>query len=175
MLPQYGQFTIPIIPWNGKCFRQNGHRQKIKKYINPMQVIITPAIDNSGTTISVKSVVVKSNSPTTINVLPIIFLFFIFLNHPLINMCRKFRANRINWRNRFTFKSSNFYTSHIWSSCSIWVRVCFYSINITVIPTRSRGYCTITLNNIRFYRTTRICKGRILIANSSRTFSRNIS
>lgn len=81
---------------NGKCFRQNGHRQKIKKYINPMQVIITPAIDNSGTTISVKSVVVKSNSPTTINVLPIIFLFFIFLNHPLINMCRKFRANRIN-------------------------------------------------------------------------------
>ena len=61
-----------------------------------MQVIITPAIDNSGTTISVKSVVAKSNSPTTINVLPIIFLFFIFLNHPLINMCRKFRANRIN-------------------------------------------------------------------------------
>lgn len=43
-----------------------------------MQVIITPAIDNSGTTISVKSVVVKSNSPTTINVLPIIFLFSYF-------------------------------------------------------------------------------------------------
>ena len=71
MLPQYGQFTIPIIPWNGKCFRQNGHRQKIKKYITNKKELLVPynSINNNGLLRCIKVLKIEIDNKEYKNVL----------------------------------------------------------------------------------------------------------
>jgi hypothetical protein len=82
LLPQYGQFSIPIIPLTGKHLWQNGHRQKRKKNTYPIHTMTTPAIDSNGISNGIfeftKSAIINNNNPITINILPMAFTLRIF-------------------------------------------------------------------------------------------------